>query len=315
MRRAVLLLVVLLACGYAIGAIPAPVSHFSFDQTDGKLTESVTGQSFPLSAQVSIKPNGISGNALALRRHDESYVTLGKGYGFTGDFSIAFWMRTSPGYKDSGSILMGRHLAGSYNGYWFMVNSEWGYGAPDKLVFYYSNASVVSKTTVNDGRWHHVGLIYRKSQGAQLFIDGSLDAQGPVNPILVPDAPFALGGITWDRPHGSYTGDLDELVLFDLAVKGVDITALAENPDYFKAQSKGFYGNENIPSAGGTTPGSQPGGVPGGPSGGMPGSIPGGASTGVSGGVNSGAVMRIILKSGQVISLPSSDIARIEFGP
>jgi len=47
------------------------------------------------------------------------------------------------------------HEAGSYNGYWFMVNSEWGYGAANKLTFYYSNATAVSKTTVNDGRWQH----------------------------------------------------------------------------------------------------------------------------------------------------------------
>ncbi|MDX9828146.1 MAG: hypothetical protein RBT73_10425, partial [Spirochaetia bacterium] len=74
------------------------------------------------------------------------------------------------------------------------------------------------------------------------------------------------------------------------------IGTLALTPGIFKASSKGFYGNENPPTATGTLPGGQPGGVPGGSSG-------------------SGAVMRIILKSGQVISLPSSDIARIEFGP
>ncbi len=315
MRRAVLLLVVLLGFGVAVGAIPAPVAHFGFDVYDGKISDSVSGQSLAVPSAVSVKSDGISGSYVALKRQGDSVISLGKNFGFTGDFSISFWVRTSPGYRDSGSIALGRHLAGSYNGYFFMINGEWGYGATDKITFYYSNASAISKTSINDGRWHHVAAVYRKTQGATLYIDGALDAKGPANPIIIPDVPFVVGGITWDKPNGTFAGDIDELAIFDKAVESIDIGVLAKNPGYFKAQSKGFYGNENIPSAGGTTPGSQPGGVPGGPSGGMPGSIPGGASTGVSGGVNSGAVMRIILKSGQVISLSSSDIARIEFGP
>lgn len=296
MRRFSVLLGLLLVLASAIGAMPAPVAHFGFDVYDGKISDSVSGQSLAVPSAVSVKSDGISGSYLALKRQGDSVISLGKNFGFTGDFSISFWVRTSPGYRDSGSIALGRHLAGSYNGYFFMINGEWGYGATDKITFYYSNASAISKTSVNDGRWHHVGMVYRKNKEVYYFIDGSLEAYGPVNPIIVPEAPFLLGGITWDKPTGTFAGDIDELTFFDKALDGVDIGTLAENPGYFKAQSKGFYGNENLPTAGGTIPGGQPGGVPGVPSG-------------------SGAVMRIILKSGQVISLPSSDIARIEFGP
>ncbi len=305
MRRVVLLLVVLLACGYAIGAIPAPVSHFGFDVYDGKIRDSISGQSLAVPSAVSVKSDGISGSYVALKRQSDSVLSLGKNFGFTGDFSISFWVRTSPGYRDSGSIALGRHLAGSYNGYFFMINGEWGYGATDKITFYYSNASAISKASINDGRWHHVAAVYRKTQGATLYIDGALDAKGPVNPIIVPDAPFVVGGITWDKPNGTFAGDIDELAIFDKALEASEIGTLALTPGIFKASSKGFYGNENPPTATGTLPGGQPGGVPGGSSG----------SSGSGGELSGGAVMRIILKSGQVISLPSSDITRIEFGP
>lgn len=303
MRRFALLLASCFAFALSLGAIPAPVAHFGFELSNGVVADSVSGKGISIPTAVSVKSDGIAGSCLALKRQEDSVLSLGKSFGFTGDFSISFWMRTSPSYRDPGAIVLARHLAGSYNGYFFMVNSEWGYGAPNKLTFYYSNATVISKSVINDGRWHHVGLAYRKNQGVYLFIDGSLDAQGPVNLIVVPDAPFVVGSITYDKPRGSYTGDIDELALFDRALDGVDFTALAENPGYFKTSTKGFYGNETLPPSGGPSTGSQSGGVPGG----VPGSLPGG--------VGSGAVMRIILKSGQVISLPSSDIARIEFTP
>lgn len=303
MRRFALLLASCFAIALSLGAIPAPVAHFGFELSNGMVVDSVSGKGVSVPTAVSIKSDGISGNYAVLKRQEDSVLSLGKSFGFTGDFSISFWIRTSPSYRDPGAIILARHLAGSYNGYFFMLNSEWGYGAPNKLTFYYSNATVISKSIINDGRWHHVGLAYRKNQGVSLFIDGSLDAQGPANPIVVPDAPFVVGSITYDKPRGSYTGDIDELALFDRALDGVDFTALAGSPGYFNTSTKGFYGNETPSPGGGPSTGSQPGGVPGSTTG----SLPSGAT--------SGAVIRIILKSGQVISLPSSDIARIEFAP
>ena len=124
MRRAVLLLVVLLLCAYATGALPEPVAHFGFNLLDGRIVDSISDQGFSLPSAVSVKSDGISGSCLTLKRQDNSVLTLGKSFGFTGDFSVAFWMRTSPGYRDTGAIILGPHSAGSYNGYFFMVNSE-----------------------------------------------------------------------------------------------------------------------------------------------------------------------------------------------
>jgi hypothetical protein len=196
--------VALLGLGFSIGATPAPVVHFSFDLYDGEISDSVGVQSLALPSGVSVKADGVSGSYFSLKRQEDFMLSMSKSFGFADDFSISFWMRTSPGYTDSGSILLGRHLTSSCNGYWFMLNSGWGYGAMDKLVFFlFQRDDGVHKTMENDGRWHHVGLVYRRSQGAFLFIDGALNIKGPVNPILILDAHFVLGGITWDKPRGT----------------------------------------------------------------------------------------------------------------
>jgi hypothetical protein len=267
----------ILAAIGAAAALPNPAALFTFDGAGGQVADVTTGETFPFSATVQIKSGGASGNYLAFSRNDASYVALGRKFAFRGDYSISFWMRTAPGYREGGSMLLSRHAAGSYNGLWFMVNSEWGYGQPDKLTFYYSNATVVSRTSVNDGRWHHVGLVHRAS-GVELYIDGKLEAKGGPASETIPDVDFVLGAITWDRPHGNFAGDLDEVALFKAALGDAEVAALAAAPAYFSAWQTA--GSSFLP----------------------PGAAAGGD-----------AVMIITLKNGQKLALPVADIANINF--
>ncbi|HEY9053875.1 MAG TPA: LamG domain-containing protein [Rectinemataceae bacterium] len=230
MKRIVLSVALVFALAAMAGALPPPTAHLSFDQAGSLVRESIGGQAFPLPPSISIKPGGVSGSYLALKRQDDAFVRLGKGYGYSGDFSISFWFRTAPGYRDTGAIFLGRHMAGGFNGYWFMINAEWGYGAQDKLCFYYSNATAVSKTSLNDGRWHHVAAVHKRSEGAYLYIDGVLEAKGPPAQMVVPDVDFILGGIGWNPPRGAFSGDLDEISIFDLALEAPDVSLLAKNP-------------------------------------------------------------------------------------
>ncbi len=230
MKRFLLLTIFTAAIASQAWSLPPPAAYFSFDSAEALVRDSVSGGGFPLPPSVAVKPGGASGSYLALTRQDSAYVRLGKGYGYSGDFSISFWFRTAPGYGDRGAIFLGRHIAGWTNGYWFMINSEWGYGAQDKLCFYYSNATAVSKTSLNDGRWHHVAAVHKGSEGAYLYIDGVLESKGPPAAMVVPDVDFILGGIAWDPPRGAFTGDLDEVSIFDLALDASDIVLLAREP-------------------------------------------------------------------------------------
>lgn len=284
MRKVAAFLIIAFAGAALAAALPKPVALFTFDTDGWQVVNQNSGAAYPVPQSVAIRPGGVSGNYLALTRRDDAYVPLGKPFGFEGEYSFSFWMRTAPGYRETASMLLSRHAAGSYNGLWFMVNAEWGYGQTDKLTFYYSNVSIVSKTSVNDGRWHHVGVAHRKA-GAELYIDGRLEGRGGPANVVMPNVDFVLGAITWDRPHGNFSGDLDELAIFEQPLGDRDFAELAANPQYFAAPRTSPYFLSTGPGQG---PGQQ--------------------------GKAPEQVMRITLRDGQVLTIPVQDIGKIEFG-
>ncbi len=271
MKKLIILSVSLcIAIGF-VYALPSPLAYFSFDGGGGEIKDLVSGTVIKLPASVKSLAGGASGEYLSLKRQEDSFVQLGKDYGFTGDFSFSFWMRTPYGYRDTASIIFSRHLSGSYNGYFAMVNSEWGMGQTDKLVFYYSNGTVTSKTSMNDGRWHHVGIVHRKSTGVELYIDGKLESNGGPAQMWVADVNLTLGAITFGRPIGNFGGDIDELGIFAQAVSAQDIAGMAATPGWFSR------GVKVVPDA------------------------------------TTSSKLKITLKNGQVITLPTSDILKMEF--
>jgi hypothetical protein len=282
-------------------AIPSPIAHFNFTSIQNNIVNSVTGEMIALPLSVAIKTNGAFVDCLALKRQDDSFVSLGRGYGFTGDFSLSFWVRTPRDYKDTGAIVLGKHSAGWYNGYFVMINAEWGYGSPGMLSFYYSNAVVTSSRYIIDGLWHHVGIVYRKDKGAELYIDGTLERIGNPNPIIVPNVDLILGGITYDKPVGSYGGDLDELTIFDKALNKDEVITLALNPGWPSSIGQaGQPGSTGQSRQTGSTGQTSSTGQPGTPT-----------STSTS---TKGMYLKVFMKNGQVMTVPTADISRIEFG-
>jgi len=206
-----------------ISALPAPVAAYGFESAAGSVSGTFYGKA-------AIASGGVSGSALRLVKDPSTYVSLGKSFGFEGqDFSLSFWVRMKRGYADQMSFIISRHDAGWANGYFVQVNAQSGIGADNKLSFYYSGSWVVSKTTINDGEWHHVGVVYRRFSGAELFIDGKKEAAGPAAAITVPDAQFLIGGLAWwgGTPVGNFEGEVDELALFGQALSEQEMASLA----------------------------------------------------------------------------------------
>lgn len=270
------LMVILFALTSAATALPPPAAYFSLDDAGGRIQDAVSGDFFPVPPSVAFRSGGVRGSYLSFVRQEGACVPVGRKYGYSEEFSLSFWLRTAPGYHDTGAIFLGRHAAGWTNGYWFMMNAEWGYGATDKLTFYYSNATAVSRTSLNDGRWHHVGAVYKKGEGGYLYIDGVLEAKGPPAQMVVPDVDFVLGGISWDKPRGAFTGDLDELSIFGQALDGADIASIAKNPGWAPVGVGGLSGKHPAPG-------------------------------------QSSTILKIVLRTGQVVSFPVSEIASMEF--
>ncbi len=121
--------VMLCLCAFGIGmaaAMPAPIAYYSLDPVGNGIIEAISGDVSSIPQSVASRTDGVSGLVLEFKCQDDSFVSLGRKFGFTGDFSLSFWLRTAPGYSDGEAVVLSRHSAGSYNGYFVMMNSAWG---------------------------------------------------------------------------------------------------------------------------------------------------------------------------------------------
>jgi glucose/arabinose dehydrogenase len=108
------------------------------------------------------------------------------------DFTLEWWMKALPGENTSqsvtcnandgwitGNILFDRDVNGSGD------HGDFGVSLSDGRVafgvsFGGSGNTICGTTDVTDGRWHHVAVTRRYSDGAlRIFVDGVLDAAGP----------------------------------------------------------------------------------------------------------------------------------------
>jgi concanavalin A-like lectin/glucanase superfamily protein len=121
------------------------------------------------------------------------------------DFTIEFWLKPAAGNGDMASACSTGTSAGNYN--WINGNIVYdrdrfnqgrAFGISlmsGRIAFGVKNASnqvltICSATDLRDGRWHHVAVQRRISDGwLWLYVDGVLraDADGPGNDISYPD--------------------------------------------------------------------------------------------------------------------------------
>lgn len=84
-------------------------------------------------------------------------------------------------------------------------------------------------TAINDGAWHHVALA-RHGKTASLYVDGVLEATATTpRPVDIwNDEPLRVGASVCDGVDGtvSFTGELDELMIFKQALTQAQIQAL-----------------------------------------------------------------------------------------
>jgi hypothetical protein len=182
--------------------------------------------------KVSLMQGGVSGSYLSMMKDASTFLSMGRGFGFKTDFTIALWLRVKPGYREQMSFVVSRHDAGWVNGYFIQLNYQNGIGADNKITFYYSGRWLISKSDINDGRWHHVGVVYRTAGDVELYIDGKKESTGPTSGMIVGDAQFLVGGLAWygGKPVGNFEGDVDELMIFDQAIPESDIGILVASP-------------------------------------------------------------------------------------
>lgn len=239
MKRGVFVLLLMAGVALSAFSLPNPLAYYSFE------SEAKESTAVSLMGKARLSPGGIAGAYLALAKDPATFASLGRGFGFAGDFSLSLWVRIPKGFSEQMSFVLSRHDAGWVNGYFLQVNFQNGIGADNKITFYYSGNWIASKSNINDGAWHHVAVSYKVDRGAELYFDGKKEAEGRSSgPLVVADAQFLLGGLAWwgGKPVGNFEGDVDELRIFGSAISAEDAAALSRPPQ--KQPGSGFYGDE-----------------------------------------------------------------------
>jgi len=146
----------------------------------------------------------------------------------SGDFSVAFWLRTTHSapagsFWFEGLGLVDGEVCGSPSG------GDWGIAQLNGGQIAYGGT--VAAVTVNDGVWHSVVLTRESGGVANLYVDAKLSASG-VAEALALDAPpwIGLGNNPCDVAFNRnwYKGQLDEVRFYNRALTFPEVLELSE---------------------------------------------------------------------------------------
>ena len=198
-----------------------PLSYYSFDNCTAKDLGTMGNDGVihghPLCSQ------GVKGKALCFNGIDD-YIEMART--LQGDFTISLWIKTSsPSLRGSqcfeGNGILWSDVAGPANDFILAVLN-------DKACFFTGNPdmSLLSKTPVVDGSWHHIVVVRKMALGrVTLYLDGKREgvmfsSKKPLDAQRI----MVLGGNTLDKRF--FEGCIDEVKLLDRALTDQEVAAL-----------------------------------------------------------------------------------------
>jgi subtilisin-like proprotein convertase family protein len=134
-------------------------------------------------------------------------------------FTIALWANRSASRRWNLAAGQGKavHQQGLYL----------GYNDADRFVCGFYGNELVSSQAVEQGAWHHLACSYDLVQQKRtLFIDGKAAASDSGQVQYLGSGPLLVGAAPFARP-GSFTGVLDELVVYHSALGEADVQKVA----------------------------------------------------------------------------------------
>ena len=218
----------------------ALVAHWKFDESSGTIAHDVTGR---YDGELSTTgawfvSGGIAGNALHLDRTEKGIALMPHLPELvTNDFSVVAWARLPAGDTTPSTFLLSQHEAWYENGFYLMVNQHLGGGETSKATFLVNDIShlVRSTSAINDGQWHQLISVYRKSGEMQIYVDGSPAEASMAGPNIKDRlAPFIIGGLLGNEVTGLvdayYTGWVDDVQVYSEALSDEQINLLFRSP-------------------------------------------------------------------------------------
>ena len=137
------------------------------------------------------------------------------------DFTLCAWVRTATGDPRHNQQIVGK---GAAERSWLLdINAgQVRFSAGSPFV------TLRSTTAVNDGRWHHIAVVFRRGGQMTLHINGGPAEDSATAPAIPANTgPLFLGGA---GAQSSFRGALDELRLYPRALEVPEIRSLVLDP-------------------------------------------------------------------------------------
>lgn len=201
--------------GVQVGTVPPPADGTYFSYITSRFAVDASGR-------VTTPPTN---NALAFNGTN-NFVPIVRP--IQDDFTIEYWTKTTQvslmgSQWFQGSGIVDGEVAGITNDFGTALLSgkaSFGTGSPD--------VTIISKTKINDGNWHHIAATRTKSTGLMLlYVDGKLEASsaGTTTSASSLTAPprLLLGGT--QTGVSFFAGQLDEVRIYTTALTQTQVQA------------------------------------------------------------------------------------------
>jgi hypothetical protein len=222
------------------------VAHFRFDDD----LKDVTGQHDGRPVDPKLAPSfapGRVGNAVVIEKVNAGIELANPSViDFSRDFTLATWVNVGNYYAEMPALFKGRaDLTAAPDKFFGVFGIEGlqvhGEGQGEWITNYRASNGLVP----NDGGWHHLAVTYRAKEAPHftLYVDGQGKTPADKGTFrgrdftLKPDAPDGVlrigcraDGDTWRYVRSHLRGLLDELQIYNEALKAGDIRQLFEHP-------------------------------------------------------------------------------------
>ena len=203
--------------------------HWPLDETSGTQVSDASGEGnhgnwLGSSGSVGWQPTGgVDGGAVTFSgANSDSFVTSNFSSVSGTPFTMSVWVKTTSTANDTLVYLGNGSTGSSYN----TLKIQ---GGSARVVIRNTSEIQASGPSVRNGEWHHVVGVYNGTDSRELYLDGNLVNSSSTDVDDVTLTRVGIGGLTRSNPVAPvdlFTGDLDEVAIWDRAFNEDDVVAL-----------------------------------------------------------------------------------------
>jgi len=182
------------------------------------------------------KTNGRIGEGISFKNQEMINTLFDSTFNWAIDtsFAIEFWMKDST-ISTTNEVIIGRDDAANTSGrnvHWWIGVQNNGHASFNLRDNNRNGSGISGNTLIADGNWHHIAVVRdHNTDENYLYIDGQLDGQFSFNftgSFSAVNTPINVGYLNLS-PFYYYTGDLDELAVYNSALSANDVQRHYQN--------------------------------------------------------------------------------------